>query len=301
MIYSTLGDIEIEVITGPSRFEAKHIASYGEHTLINRKSSLQFTGFSPDDINLTIRLHASYCNPGEILKRFKDHLDKRSTLSYVQANGEYKGVFVIAEMGLALEHTDTSGNVIALEFTVALKEYTGDPAKPNPPGVISTRSPQLVSSQNLTIPNLVSPDNFMANIQKAMEVANKVTKAADRVNSIVQAAQSGDILGAVSAAGTYAPELAQMAAMLPVEEFQDLSQVVTIANDAGAAAKQLNVVRSHLNQAGNLLSNPNGLSGLSSASNSIQSALSATQSAAPALNRLEASAQVGSRLMGLLP
>lgn len=298
-LFATLGDIEFKVIEGPVSFETKYGAIFAEHQLINRKASLQATGQALDEMTLGIELHSSFCNPGEILKALNDHKSKYSTLPFVFANGEYKGVFVITELAENMEHLGPDGTRIAIGLNITLKEYTGDPAKPNPPGVIKPNAPNIAALQTIEIPNLATPDSLMSSVQNALDTVAKVADAAGKVNSIVQKAQDGDVLGAIGVAGAYAPELTAMAAQLPVEEFQDLEGVATMAVDAGQAANALAQTRNQLGNASALLSSANGLSGLSSASNSIQGAVTSAAAAAPALARLEAVGRVGSRLSGV--
>ena len=114
-------------------------------------------------------------------------------------------------------------------------------------------------------------------------------------------AANGDLLSAVGVAGAYAPQLTEMAQQLPVEQFADLSEVKNIAVDSGNVARNLATARNNLNQGATLLQNASTLSGLSSAALPVQNALAAVQVAGPALARLDAYAQIGSRLTGVSP
>jgi hypothetical protein len=58
-------------------------------------------------------------------------------LDFVLGNGEYRGVFVIVDLSVTYRQTNGAGTVISLEASLRLREYVGDPAKPNPPGVFS--------------------------------------------------------------------------------------------------------------------------------------------------------------------
>lgn len=295
-IYATLGEIEMELTASPHTFSSTVRANYAEQSLIGRKSSLQFTGFSPDDISYGVKFHAQYCDPAAEYQKLSDVKDAKTPSALVFSNGDYRGTFVVTEIGLAVEHTASDGTLLAVETTVKLLEYIGDPAKPNPPGILTARLP-IQSSTAPAIPDVTSPAGMLDMLDQALAVAGQVGEAASRVNDIVAQAQT-DPLKAVGLAGQYAPELAEMAGQLPVEELQDLDQVVTIAGDAGQAANQMASVRDSLNTASTLLQTSDGLAGISSASGSIQSALTSAKAATPALSRLQAFGSVGSRIGG---
>ncbi len=297
--WATLGDIDIQVIKGPTDMGVKYSANYSVHGLIGRKGSLQHTGFNPDEINWTFQFHSDFCDPGEELRRLKEHFDARSVLPLVMGSGEYRGRFVIESIDVTLEHTGPDGTLIAIGFNMPLKEDIGDPAEPNPPGIIKSSAPAI---EALTDPEVLftePPGGFMEMLDTALVAIDTIGEASARVNDIVATAQSGDLLNAVGLAGAYAPQLAEMAELLPVEDVSELQEMAIIANDAGSVATGLAQTRDSLNQAAGLLENASTLSALSSASGSVSSALTTAQATRPALARLEAYGAVGSRLGGL--
>ncbi len=295
--WATLGETEIEVLTGPSSFDTKYAANYAELPLMNSKSGLQFTGFSPDESNWTIKLHATYCNPADEARKLKEHMDAQDTLALVMGTGEYRGVFVITGLDVALEFTDGGGNIIAMELAVSLKEYIGDPAKPNPPGVITYTLP-IEAIANPEIPLPLSVEGFLETVATARAVIETVGEASARVQDIVATVESGDILGAVGLAGEFAPQLAEMATFLPADKMLALKEVAMVAHDAGEVAEGLSVTQSYLNEASAFLEDPS-LSGLSSASSRISSAVESSAGTKPALDRLQAHGATGSRLSGV--
>lgn len=298
--YMTLGQMEMELLSSPTAFDTKSSANYAEHQLIGKKSLLHLTGFSPDDISITIRLHGIYCDPAEQIQKLKDMKDKAMVVPLVFASGNHLGTYVVKAVDTAITETDASGALLSADVNLSLGEYVGDPAKPNPPGVW-TAGVKINITTDPTIPDLSSPQGLLATVQTAVKVAGEVQKAASRVNDIVASAQNGDVLGAVGLAGAYAPELAEMAGKLPVEQFKDLEQVKTVAVDAGNVAKGLSQARDNIALASNSMANASALSGLSSAANSMGTAVDAVGATAPAMARLQALSQVGSRLAGVAP
>ena len=299
--FMTLGKLEVQLLSSPTAFDTRSAANYSEHAFIGRKSGLQLTGFSPDDIAISIRLHSmTGGDPAVLIQQLRDIKDNAEVFALVFASGEYKGTFVLKSVDVTLTQTDGTGSLISADVSLTLAEYTGDPAKPNPPGV-SSASVQINTSSEPSLPDISSPTSFFTTIQTALEVAGKVGEAASKVNDIVATAANGDILGAVGVAGAYAPQLTALAEQLPVEGFEDLSELKAIAVDTGKVAKEMATVRDNLNQGATLLQNASTLSGLSSATAPVETALSAAQNAGPALARLDAYVQVGSRLAGIAP
>lgn len=296
--YMTLGKLEVELLSSPTSFDTRSAANYAEHAYIGLKSGLQHTGFAPDDIAISLRLHSLFGDPAAQLQQLKDIKDKTQVFALVFANGEYKGTFVLKTVDDTMTQTDGSGNLISVDVSTVLAEYTGDPAKPNPPG-ISSASVKINTSSAPLLPVSTSPAGLMTSLQTAVKVAGQVGEAVARVNDIVATAANGDVLGAIAVAGAVAPGLTDLAQQLPVEGFEDLSQVKALAVDAGSAAKEMNNARASLTQGAALLQNASALSGLSSAALPVENALSAMQNAGPALARLDAYTQVGSRLAGI--
>lgn len=299
-VYMTLGKLEVELLSSPTSFDSRSTTNYGEQPFIGRKAGLQFTGHSPDDIAISLRLHSMFGDPAARIQQLRDIKNNTEVFSLVFASGEYKGTFVLKTVDTITTQTDGTGALISADVSCTLAEYIGDPAKPNPPGV-SSASVKINTSSAPVLPVPTAPTNFFTSIQNAIAIAGKVGEAATKVNDIVATAANGDLLSAVGVAGAYAPQLTEMAQQLPVEQFADLSEVKNIAVDSGNVARNLATARNNLTQGATLLQNASTLSGLSSAALPVQNALAAVQVAGPALARLDAHAQIGSRLAGVSP
>lgn len=299
MTYATLGKIEFQLLTGPHSSDATYKAEYAEQTLIGRKSSLQHTGFAPVDKSLGILFNRAWCDPAIELQALLDLQDSTEPVAYVLGNGDYRGTFVVTEVSESLRQTADDGTLITVECGIKLLEYIGDPAKPNPPGVLKGQPP-LPANQPALVPEIDNPAGLLSMVSQTIETIQKVGEASARVNDIVAAASNGDLLGAVGLAGNYAPQLTELASQLPVDELQDLEGLKQTLIDGGQAATAISQAKNGMTQASTLLQDASTLSGLSSAAGHMTQAVSSSADALPALQRLEASAQVGSRLQGLL-
>lgn len=137
MSFAVLGDIEFNLITYLSGFEAQFGADYAEHNLINGKPRLQFTADRLDEIKIALFFHAAYCNPTAELARLKQAMLLHKAMSLVLGNGEYKGRFVLTEIGAISEFCDSLGNLYQLRAHINLKEFVevADKKQPNGPAV----------------------------------------------------------------------------------------------------------------------------------------------------------------------
>lgn len=139
-MYALLGDIEFGLVTAFDELELQTGSDYAEHALIGRKPRLQHVGEKLDELRFQLKYHASYCDPDVEVGRLRLAQSAHKPMSFVQGNGDYRGTFVIAELGVIARHTDAFGTLISVEASMTLREYTGDPANPLPPAVIRTAS-----------------------------------------------------------------------------------------------------------------------------------------------------------------
>jgi phage protein U len=294
-LYAVLNDIELEIITWLDGMAASFAADYAEQGLIGRKSLLQYTGHRPDEIRIDARLHAQWCNPAEELRRVKSKMDAREPVAVVLGTGEYRGVFVISDLQLTTTQTDGRGAAIAFELSITLREYIGDPAEPNPPGVVTAgyRIPIGATSDFdlLAGAPLASPGGLAAAVSAGISaVASGAQLAADAV-SLARIAQSSPAAAAL-ALPSLASRVAGFGATLPAETFGSLGQtagaVASVATDAMTVAGGLLAARSQWDAAGAALAG--GIAALPGALYSVSAATRAMDSTRDALSRLAAHA-----------
>lgn len=240
-LYAVLNDVELEIITWLDGMAASFAADYAEQGLIGRKSLLQYTGHRPDEIRIDARLHAQWCNPADELRRVKDKMDAREPVAFVLGTGEYRGVFVIADLQLTTTQTDGSGAAIAFELSITLREYIGDPAAPNPPGVVTAGYRIPIETASVSGPWMMagapigSPGGIAQVVSAGVSaIAGGVRLAAD-VASIAAMAQSSPAAAALALPGV-AAQVAAFGPSLPVETVAGLQSVAHVAADAAVVA-----------------------------------------------------------------
>ena len=132
-MYAVLGNIEFDLITYFDGLEQRSGSDFAEHGRIGGKPVLQFVGDKLDEIRIDLVLHAAYCQPDEELKKLQAARQQHQALALVLGNGDYKGRFVITELQSTGRQTDRSGDLLAVEAQLSLREFGGDaPPKPKP-------------------------------------------------------------------------------------------------------------------------------------------------------------------------
>ena len=131
-MYAVLGNIEFDLITYFDGLEQRSGSDFAEHGRIGGKPVLQFVGDKLDEIRIDLVLHAAYCQPDEELKKLQAARQQHQALALVLGNGDYKGRFVITELQSTGRQTDRSGDLLAVEAQLSLREFGGDaPPKPS--------------------------------------------------------------------------------------------------------------------------------------------------------------------------
>jgi len=229
-LYATLGETELEVVSWMDGLDIRYGSSFSEHALIGRKPAMQHTGWSPDELSFSVTLHSSWCNPADEVRGLKDHMDAATPLDFVLGNGEYRGVFVIVDLSVTYRQTNGTGTVISLEASLRLREYVGDPAKPNPPGVFSRGMyvPPVTASTDVlsTVSGqdaAPAPEAAKA-VSQAVSSASEVSQAAGRTASMAATLLSeGE--SALQAARELSDDLRAIASRLPIAAFSAISSL----------------------------------------------------------------------------
>ena len=124
-MFAQLGDIKFDLITYFNGIEETNSYNYAEHPRINQKPMLQFLGENLQEQSIKLNFHTNFCTPEDEIKKVKTVAQKGTPLKFIKGNGEYIGVFVIAEITASTEQTTKEGNINSIQLEVKLREYTG--------------------------------------------------------------------------------------------------------------------------------------------------------------------------------
>ncbi|MEW5885473.1 MAG: phage tail protein [Pseudomonadota bacterium] len=251
-LYAVLGQTELEIVTWLSGLDMSWSASYAEQALIGHKALLQHTGFGPTEVRLRVLLHAQWCQPAEELARLKRLLEAAEPVAFVLGSGEYRGTFVVAELQAVTTQTDGAGVLIALEADATLREYIGDPAQPNPPGVIAQGLRIPVAARADTPAAPASPLSALARqVSAALAAGARVAQAASGLRSLAALAQRNP-LAALAQVPQQAQRLNAAAAALPTAVLPALPRpggleaAAQVARSLGAAQQALHAAAQRL-------------------------------------------------------
>lgn len=131
-MWAVLGDIEFELRNQPSRQDDRSTADYAQHGLIQGKPRPEWVGDGLDELTLELTLHALLGDPEAQIRRLKTALRAHDPLPYVLGSGDYRGVYLLTEVGTTTRRTDAQGRLISATVSVSLMEYSGQYKKPLP-------------------------------------------------------------------------------------------------------------------------------------------------------------------------
>lgn len=207
-MFFQLGTQVYNAIMSPENWQVSgNEASYAEHELIDGKPRLQKTGDTLEEISFTIRLHASYCKPVEVLNALNESKTAGEILPLVMGNGEYKGDYVIASAGYTVDTTFPDGAIWEATVNLSLKEFIGisklevqqqaarrkafavgdkRPVVAQPPQkdndyAAAAKSIQQTSAQADRIDALVS--EYENNVSRREAIVNEIDDACNRANN----------------------------------------------------------------------------------------------------------------------
>ena len=108
-MYARLGNITFENRKGDyvgsvgfNDFSKTSSVTYAEHKPLTGKPLLQATGPTLDEISLSMRFHASFCNPVQELHALKRSMDTFEVMPLLLGNGIKEGEFVIMSVHLLM-------------------------------------------------------------------------------------------------------------------------------------------------------------------------------------------------------
>lgn len=217
-LWAVLGDIEFEQLTAPTGMEGKLGTDYAEQPRTEGKPTLQWIGDKLSEFTIKLRFHHMYCDPKVQLRQLREAMSAHRPLAWIAGSGDYRGVFVITDIGMIAGHTAPDSTLRLVDVTLTIKEYAGEitrkpstPAlkrsgEPLPPRALSlaaaaTRSNVLIGR---TVSIHIPPQPVTASL--ILPTALAALSAARKAASAVAAWRRGDVAGALGAAGGLADQ-----------------------------------------------------------------------------------------------
>lgn len=200
-MFAILGDIEFTVAGGISAMEHGGTADWAEHSRIQGKPLLEWTGEGLDTCTISIELHPLLGDPEARLRALHQAKAQHEPLPFVMGNGDYLGAYVITDINTTLRRSTALGQTTAGVAQLSLKEYTGAVTrKVNRPGLLN---PQLLGtpgagngSPGLQSKLLAPPSTTQLMIGHA-KTASNVLRAGQNLYETVKHGNAATILGRV--------------------------------------------------------------------------------------------------------
>lgn len=241
MQYAILGTLQFDLITYFNGLEGKWGADYAEHARTEGKPRLQWTGDKLDEWTVKLRFHRQFCIPETEVAKLRKALSAHQALAFVLANGDYKGMFVIAEIGVTAEHTDAKGALVCADASLTLREDADAvPPKLPQPAVVKKGATPPARAVKAAAP---APGTTA----QAVSTGLSVLSAGRRAMAAVSAWQAGNLSDALGNLAGLADQglaqVAQNAGQLGRVNLPDLAQsgreVLGYANQARTLLYQL--------------------------------------------------------------
>ncbi|SMO74528.1 Phage protein U [Balnearium lithotrophicum] len=120
-MWGKFGEVIFQLVKTPQSLNRLNRAKFSRISIFKEKEKLHFTGLEPEQVEMSINFHYSFCNPAKEVEKLKEYLEKGE--SYLLIIGDYvKGKFVIEELREEVERTDKNGNPLKILVNLILRE-----------------------------------------------------------------------------------------------------------------------------------------------------------------------------------
>lgn len=115
------GDLLFETNTAPSTFERSLSYNYSKQERVIGKPTLQVISGALEQIKLSMRFHANFCNPQTQVQKIRDMADEQTAYP-LTVNQKYQGAFVIESLAEKYEQMDDDGFPLLVIVELSLLE-----------------------------------------------------------------------------------------------------------------------------------------------------------------------------------
>lgn len=160
-------------------------AVYAEFALINGKPRLQKTGDTLQEIVVSLKMHAEFCNPAEQISALKAYKLDGEVLPLLLGNGKYVGDYVIVSMPHTIDQTFDDGSIIQATLSLTLREYVAF-NKLEQKALADRRKAFALGNKNPTIVRASQVDRTLLSFSKNITESLNNAKRADGVIKAVE-------------------------------------------------------------------------------------------------------------------
>lgn len=125
-MWATLGDFDVEILAGPTRYERRAGQDFVELPLIQATPQLQWMGPTLQEISMDVSLHSKVVDVDATRAGIEQLLADHEPVPLVLGNGDDLGDWVITEVSTAGVWTTADGSMVACTMALTLKESPGE-------------------------------------------------------------------------------------------------------------------------------------------------------------------------------
>jgi phage protein U len=137
-VFAVLGGISFEVLGSPESLSASRRYDYAEHRVVEDRPRLQWVADGLETLELELMLHRSLTDPMVMLALLEAAAETHQALPLVFGNGDFRGYFVIVQIGTVSRQLSGVGDALAIVVRMTLREspFTLDPSAPPLPAFV---------------------------------------------------------------------------------------------------------------------------------------------------------------------
>jgi phage protein U len=129
-MYAQIGNIIFRGLLGFESLNSTRESNLVEHLLIDGKPRLQRVGDKLEEVQFTLNLHVSYCNPAQVLAELELARAEGFIMPFIEGNGTFLGMFAIKSVRKEITKTNAFGDIVRAFADVTMVEI----ADANPAG-----------------------------------------------------------------------------------------------------------------------------------------------------------------------
>lgn len=241
-------------------------ANLAQYELINTKPRLQFTGTTLEEVTISIKLRADFCNPDQEIKDFDNWKNGGEILPLLLGNGEYVNDYVIKSISKEISQVFTDGTIIEANITISLLEYVPG-SEEEKQAAADRRNAAAVGDKKQVIKRPAQKPTSEAEAHKAlMDAQNKAWEVAEEAEKAKNADVPEDLISKVQVKVNRAQEAMQ-------EARDKIEAVQEKVNTATGVIGSINQAKDKLTEIGNLMTPPISLVALNDSILNLQTGL----------------------------
>jgi phage protein U len=122
-MFAVLGGIPFEVLSSPESLNAARRYDYAEHRVVEDRPRLQWIADGLETLELELMFHRSLSDPMAMLALIEAAAETHQALPLVFGNGDFRGYFVIVQIGMVSRQLSGAGDPLAIVVRMTLREW----------------------------------------------------------------------------------------------------------------------------------------------------------------------------------